>query len=67
MPTYQYSCQACGAPFEKRLRMMQASQKQDCPSCGSDQTRKRISAVAVSGTVKFGSPAAAPAVSSPFS
>lgn len=65
MPRYEYGCQACGEAFEKELRMAQAGETQSCPACGSDQTRKRIVAVAV----QSGAPArqSAPPPRSPFS
>jgi putative FmdB family regulatory protein len=50
MPQYQYGCTACGATFEKELRMSQSGDSQLCPACGSDQTRKRIGAVAVTSS-----------------
>jgi putative FmdB family regulatory protein len=67
MPTYQYACDDCGRPFEKRLRMAQASQKQSCPECGSGHTRKRISTVAIGGNFAFAESTAAPPTGSPFS
>ncbi len=65
MPTYQYTCKCCGVNFEKRLRMSQASQTQCCPQCGGEDTRKRLGAIAVTGTTSTGTVAAAPP-SSPF-
>lgn len=64
MPRYQYGCQACGEEFEKELRMSQSGETQSCPVCGSDQTRKRIGAIAV----KSSGPArqSAPPPRSPF-
>jgi putative FmdB family regulatory protein len=64
MPRYQYGCQVCGESFEKELRMSQSGETQICPACGSDQTRKRIGAVAVTS----GGPArqSAPPPRSPF-
>jgi putative FmdB family regulatory protein len=69
MPTYSFVCRECGQAFEKRLRMSQSGEVQDCPACGSDDTRKSIGAVAVSsGTSTRSAPArSAPPVSSPFS
>ncbi|MCO5184701.1 MAG: zinc ribbon domain-containing protein [Anaerolineae bacterium] len=52
MPMYSFVCKACGQPFDKRLRMSQSDVTQECPACGSGETRKRItSAFAVGGTV----------------
>lgn len=68
MPMYEFACQDCGQSFEKRLRMSQASDAQDCPSCGSHQTRKLISsAFAVGGGTKTMRRVAAPPPTSPFS
>ncbi|MCB8944835.1 MAG: zinc ribbon domain-containing protein [Ardenticatenaceae bacterium] len=63
MPTYQYACSECGHGFEKRLRMSQSGETQSCPSCGSQETRKRIGAVAAIGggqSAMAAMPAAAP-------
>ena len=58
MPRYQYGCEACGASFEKQLRMSESGEAQACPACGSVQTRKRIGAVAVrsNGTARQSAP-----------
>jgi putative FmdB family regulatory protein len=67
MPMYEFACTDCGHPFEKRLRMSQARDPQECPSCGSGQTRRRIgSAIAVGGGASAPVSAAPPA-RSPFS
>ena len=62
MPRYQYGCEACGASFEKQLRMAESGDMQTCPACGSLQTRKRIGAVAVrsSGPARESAPPASP-------
>lgn len=69
MPMYSFVCQGCGQAFDKKLRMSQASDPQDCPACGSGETRKRIGAVAsVGGGARSAAPVvSAPPVSSPFS
>ncbi len=66
MPIYQYACQDCDQAFEKRLRMAQAGEPQECPNCESPNTRKRIGAIAVGG-MRAAAPAAAPVRRSPFS
>lgn len=66
MPTYQYACKTCGAGFEKKLRMSQASETQTCPECGSQETRKRLGAVAVGGARRSATAVSAPPPSSPF-
>jgi putative FmdB family regulatory protein len=40
MPIYEYTCQDCGAPFEKLVRSMTAQVEVKCPSCGSGLTKK---------------------------
>lgn len=67
MPMYQYACETCGQPFEKKLRMSQSDEQQTCPYCESDNTRKRLGAVAVSNG-SSGGPAlrTAPVTRSPF-
>jgi putative FmdB family regulatory protein len=67
MPMYQYACEACGQPFEKKLAMAQAGETQECPACGSLQTRKRLGAVALGrGATPTRTPSAPPRTS-PFS
>ena len=68
MPTYQYACRECEQGFEKRLRMSQSGETQSCPSCGSQETRKLIGAVAAIGGGSRSPMAAMPTPSrSPFS
>jgi putative FmdB family regulatory protein len=58
-------CEACGHPFDKRLRMSQSGETQPCPSCSSLETRKRItSAFALGGSRRESIPVRPP--SSPF-
>ena len=65
MPIYEFVCRECGSPFEKLLGMTKADQAQICPSCGSQETQRQLSAFAVSGNAQDMTPAARPA-SSPF-
>jgi putative FmdB family regulatory protein len=67
MPMYQFACRSCGQAFEKRLRMTQAGEIQVCPTCGSQETRKLILAVAIAGTSRETAANVAPAPSNPFS
>ena len=68
MPMYQFSCRDCGQGFEKKLRMAQAGAQQDCPGCGSENTKKVIGAIAIGGVSRASAPAPpARPVSSPFS
>jgi len=43
MPMYDFACRECGQAFEKKLKMSQSSDPQICPSCGSGDTRRRMS------------------------
>jgi putative FmdB family regulatory protein len=45
MPIYEYQCQGCEHEFETIQKMSEAPLIQ-CPSCGKDLLRKKISAVA---------------------
>ena len=64
MPVYEYICQQCDSPFEKLLGMSKADQAQACPSCGSQETQRQLSAFAVSALSQ--DTVAARPVSSPF-
>ncbi|HEX6843642.1 MAG TPA: zinc ribbon domain-containing protein [Actinomycetota bacterium] len=52
MATYEYSCLACGTPFELR-RSIDATVDTvvACPSCRSDRVRRRFSLFATTGSV----------------
>lgn len=41
MPTYEYRCQTCGEQFEKRAESGQEDETVKCPSCHSQDTRKK--------------------------
>jgi len=45
MPIYEYQCQGCEYEFESLQRMSEPPLTQ-CPSCGKDLLKKKISAVA---------------------
>lgn len=48
MPIYEYHCDDCGHDFEKLVRFSDpVINSPDCPGCRSENTHKRISAVAV--------------------
>lgn len=67
MPMYDFACRTCGQPFEKKLKMSQSSEPQICPVCGSSDTRRRMSSVAVGGGSRNAvRTMAAPPPSSPF-
>ncbi|MBQ9873629.1 MAG: zinc ribbon domain-containing protein [Thermoguttaceae bacterium] len=44
MPIYEYKCEKCGKAFEELVR--NASETPNCPSCGSNEVAKRMSAPA---------------------
>ncbi len=45
MPIYEYQCEGCEHEFESMQRMSEPPLTQ-CPSCGKDRLKKKISAVA---------------------
>ncbi len=49
MPIYEYTCGNCEESFDKIVRFSEADQLPDCPACGENKTRKKISAGAVIG------------------
>jgi putative FmdB family regulatory protein len=49
MPIYEYQCDDCRHCFEKLLFAADGEQKADCPSCGSEKTRKLISCASFIG------------------
>ncbi len=50
MPMYEYRCQECGAKYEQLRRMSDADKDLECPSCGSRNVRREISACAIGGS-----------------
>lgn len=48
MPRYDYWCAECQATFEKQLKMAQADQVQQCPTCG-EPARKVLALFAFHG------------------
>jgi putative FmdB family regulatory protein len=57
MPMYTFVCRECEQPFERKLRMSQSSETQECPDCGSMHTRKSIGTIAISGISRSTAPA----------
>lgn len=43
MPTYEYTCDACGVQFEREQSISEAPIKK-CPKCGKQKARRMISA-----------------------
>lgn len=46
MPIYEFTCQACGTNFEKRVSFTQSTAPA-CDSCESDNVQRRMSAPAI--------------------
>ncbi len=59
MPMYEYMCVVCGNEFELLASFSKADAAQICPKCGSDQSRRQLSAFAFGGGNKSASPAMA--------
>jgi len=55
MPLYEYQCKHCQESFEKIVRFAEATLLPPCPTCGSTDTRKKISAAASLGNSTGGS------------
>jgi putative FmdB family regulatory protein len=55
MPIYEYQCRDCGDEFEKMIRLSEADQKQICPTCRSQNTKKKISFFSSLGSLLGGS------------
>lgn len=49
MPTYDFTCQDCGASYEARLSMSaySAGEGRKCPTCGSPKAERVFAAVGV--------------------
>ncbi len=43
MPIYEFDCKECGEKFDKLVRSSAAQSEVVCPSCGSDEVKKRMS------------------------
>lgn len=50
MPLYQYQCRECETSFEAKKSYLEAHTSAPCPVCGSIETRKQVTAVAVSAS-----------------
>ncbi|MBW6466739.1 MAG: zinc ribbon domain-containing protein [Brevefilum sp.] len=48
MPIYEYHCTDCGHDFEKLVRFSDPkTNSAECPGCQSQNTRKRLSTIAI--------------------
>lgn len=67
MPMYNFVCRTCDKLFERKLRMSQAGETQECPTCGGTNTRKSIASIAIGGMNRSAAPViSAPPTRSPF-
>ena len=57
MPSYDFTCQDCGASFEVRLSMSaySAGEGRTCPECGSHQVDRAFTTVNVIAGSRSGS------------
>jgi putative FmdB family regulatory protein len=46
MPLYEFDCRACGEPFEELVLSANGIDDVSCPSCGSEDVRKKLSTFA---------------------
>ena len=46
MPMYEFDCRACGQPFEELVFRVAPIEVVRCPTCGSLDVKKKLSAVA---------------------
>jgi putative FmdB family regulatory protein len=60
MPLYVYACPRCGVCFERLVPMSRADEAQACLECGTDQTRRAITAAATVGTSRSATAVSAP-------
>jgi putative FmdB family regulatory protein len=47
MPLYEFECPHCRARFEELVRGAASLADVRCPTCGSDEVRRQVSAAAV--------------------
>lgn len=63
MPIYDYRCRSCGGTYDVLHKVREVAEDIRCPSCGSQEHVRLISAPAV--RVASGSAAVAPSVAAP--
>jgi putative FmdB family regulatory protein len=54
VPIYEFACRSCAHRFEELVKANGSSPIVPCPSCGSDQTLRLMSAFAVRSTSSSG-------------
>jgi putative FmdB family regulatory protein len=47
MPLYEYQCNACSRVFDLLRPYHRADETLDCPICGSDRVRRKMSVIAL--------------------
>lgn len=52
MPLYEYTCGDCKSKFDQLVRTANRDDEIECPACGSAQTARALSLVAVSADQK---------------
>jgi len=46
VPIYEYTCTACGTPFEQLIRSSRDERELTCPKCGGKQVERQLSVIA---------------------
>jgi putative FmdB family regulatory protein len=60
VPIYEFTCRDCETRFEELVKANGADPHVDCPSCGSADTLRLLSAFSVRSAAADAAPAAAP-------
>ncbi|SMP46513.1 FmdB family zinc ribbon protein [Anoxynatronum buryatiense] len=47
MPVYEYRCEECGHIFDQLRRMDEMDESINCPQCGSQHTKRKMSVFGV--------------------
>ncbi|AZR73115.1 hypothetical protein BBF96_06785 [Anoxybacter fermentans] len=55
MPIYEFTCKSCGHEFEKLCRVDYNLKEIQCPKCGANDVRKRLSLFGYKGSSTGGS------------
>jgi len=49
MPTYAYKCMKCDTKYEVFHKTQEVKENINCPSCGSQESKRLITAAGISG------------------
>lgn len=52
MPIFEYECSSCAHQFEELVSSSASEEEVVCPACGSEKTRRVLSAFALSNSGK---------------